>query len=96
MATAPRPAGANAARSTEPSLISIAALAAAGLNRMSFHDTRHGAATLLLAQGVPFKVVQEALGHATIAVTADVYGHLLPELQRDAAGRMEKALAEAV
>lgn len=54
------------------------------------------AATLLLSQGVPLKVVQEALGHATIAVTADVYGHLLPELQKDAARRMDDALRGAV
>jgi len=54
----------------------------AELPRSRFHDLQHGAATLLLSQGVPLKVVQEALGHATIAVTADVYGHLL-ELQKD-------------
>ncbi len=36
--------------------------------------------------------VQEALGHATISVTANVYGHLLPELQKDAAKRMDRAL----
>jgi integrase len=43
-------------------------------------------------QGVPKDVVREALGHATIAVTADVYGHLLPERQKDAAKRMDDAL----
>ena len=72
------------------------ALEAAKLPRQRFHDLRHGAASLLLAQGVPLKVVQEALGHATISVTADVYGHLLPELQKDAAIRMDQALRGAV
>jgi integrase len=69
-----------------------AALKAAGLPRTRFHDLRHGAATLYLAQGVPLRVVQEILGHATISVTADVYGHLVPELQKDAADRMDDAL----
>ena len=72
------------------------ALEVAKLPRQRFHDLRHGAASLLLAQGVPLKVVQEALGHATISVTADVYGHLLPELQKDAAIRMDQALRGAV
>ena len=71
-------------------------LSAAGIPRQRFHDLRHGAASLLLAQGVPMKVVQESLGHATISVTADVYGHLLPELQKDAAKRMDRALRGAV
>lgn len=68
----------------------------AGLPRVRFHDLRHGAATLMLSQGVPLKVVQETLGRATIAVTADVYGHLLPELQKDAAQRMDNALRGTV
>jgi integrase len=37
-------------------------------------------------------VVQEILGHATISITADVYGHLVPELQKEAASRMDDAL----
>lgn len=73
-----------------------AALEAEKLPRQRFHDLRHGTASLLLAQGVPLKVVQEALGHATIAVTADVYAHLLPELQKDAANRMDDALKVAL
>ena len=73
-----------------------AALEAAGLPRQRFHDLRHGAATLYLAQGVPLKVVQEILGHATISITADVYGHLVPELQQDAASRMDDALGTAL
>lgn len=71
-------------------------LSAADIPRQRFHDLRHGAASLLLAQGVPMKVVQESLGHATISVTADVHGHLLPELQKDAAKRMDRALKGAV
>lgn len=64
-----------------------AKLAALGLPRQRFHDLRHAAATFLLAQGVPLRVVMEVLGHSTITTTANVYGHVLPELQRDAMDR---------
>ncbi len=64
----------------------------AGVRRVRFHDLRHGAATLLLEQGVPMKVVQDVLGHAQISMTADLYSHVVPELRRDAAERMREAL----
>lgn len=67
-------------------------LAKAGLTRLRFHDTRHAYATLSLAAGVPLRVVQEALGHTSIALTAAVYAHVLPELQRDAGKRLDEAL----
>lgn len=67
-------------------------LAAAELPRMRFHDLRHGAATLLLAQGVHPRVVMETLGHSTIAVTMNVYSHVVPALQRDAADLLDAAL----
>jgi len=49
----------------------------AGLGEWSPHEFRHTAASLMIASGVPLKQVSEALGHSSIAVTADVYGHLL-------------------
>jgi integrase len=64
-------------------------LAAAGLPRIRFHDLRHGAASLLLAKGVHPRVVMEMLGHSTIALTMNVYSHVIPELQREAADQME-------
>jgi integrase len=67
-------------------------LAVAGLPRMRFHDLRHAYATLSLAAGVPLRVVQEALGHTSIAVTAAVYAHVLPELQREAGERLSETL----
>jgi integrase len=67
-------------------------LAAAGLPRMRFHDLRHGAASLLLAQGVHARVVMEMLGHSTIALTMNTYSHVIPELQREAAYQMEAVL----
>lgn len=67
-------------------------LKAAGLPRHRFHDLRHDCATLLLAQGVPMRVVMETLGHSQISLTMDTYSHVLPDLQREAAAKMDKAL----
>jgi integrase len=50
-----------------------------GFPRIRFHDLRHSHATQLLASGVHPKVVQERLGHSTIAVTMDIYSHVTPE-----------------
>ena len=65
----------------------------AGLPRIRFHDLRHTAASLLLAENVNPKVVQEMLGHSSIAVTMDTYSHVLPSLQADAAEKMDRLLA---
>lgn len=51
----------------------------AGIRHARLHDARHTAATLLLAQKVPPRVVMEILGHSTIAVTQNIYGHVMPE-----------------
>jgi integrase len=50
---------------------------AAGLGAWSPHELRHSAASLMLAAGTDLKVVSETLGHSSIRITADVYGHLL-------------------
>lgn len=63
-----------------------------GLGRWSPHELRHSAASLLLAQGVPLKVISETLGHSSIRVTADIYGHLLDDARSEAATAMESAL----
>jgi integrase len=60
-----------------------------------FHTLRHTAASLMLAGGVPMKVVSDALGHSSIAITADVYAHVTPELRREAAAALDKALGGA-
>ena len=65
----------------------------AGLPPMRFHDLRHACASLLLVQGVHPRVVMETLGHSQISVTMNTYSHVLPALQRDAADKMELALA---
>ena len=69
--------------------------AQAGLRRQRFQDLRHCAASLLLAQGLGLREIMEVLGHSTIALTANLYTHLAPAMMRDAAARMDKALAFA-
>lgn len=64
-------------------------LAQAGLPHMRFHDLRHSAATILLAAGVHPKMVQELLGHSTIAMTMDIYSHVLPPMQQEVANKMD-------
>jgi integrase len=66
-------------------------LAAAGLRNARPHDARHTAATLLLEQGVDIRVVQEILGHSSLAVTKR-YTHVTSKLAEEAAAKMGKAL----
>lgn len=67
-------------------------LALAGLPRIRFHDLRHTAATLALLARVNPKVVSEMLGHASVSITLDLYSHVLPDMQQDAAAVMAKVL----
>ena len=64
----------------------------AGLPMIRFHDLRHTAATLLLAQGVHPKIVQERLGHSQISLTLDTYSHILPGMGREAASKLDALL----
>ena len=68
-------------------------LRAAGLPQTTtLHDLRHTHATLLLGEGIHPKVVSERLGHSTVAITLDLYSHMIPGLQQDAACRADAAL----
>jgi integrase len=64
----------------------------AGLGHWHPHEARHSAASVMLAQGIPLEVVSEILGHSSIYITKDVYGHLVEGMKRDAAKRMAAAL----
>jgi integrase len=63
-----------------------------GLSVIRLYDLRHTAATLALAASVPPKVVAEQLGHASAAFTLDIYSHLLPHMQEQAAMKVEQVL----
>jgi integrase len=67
-------------------------LKAAGLPTIRLYDLRHTAATVALIAGVPPKVVSEMLGHASAAFTLDVYAHVLPHMQDQAAAQVEALL----
>ena len=67
-------------------------LKSAGLPRIRFHDLRHTAATLLLGRGVHPKIVSEMLGHSTIAITLDLYSHVTPTMQREAAAVLDTVM----
>jgi integrase len=68
-------------------------LKAAGIPRqLRIHDLRHTYASLALQRGVPLLVVSRQLGHASIAITADIYGHLVPNATREAATAWEAIL----
>ena len=63
-----------------------------GLPHQRFHDLRHACASLLLAQGLDLKVIQEILGHSTITITADLYAHVMMGAKRQAAAQMDAML----
>jgi integrase len=67
-------------------------LAAANIPHVRFHDLRHTAATLLLAQGVDPRTIMETLGHSQISLTLNTYAHVLPALQSAAADKMHAIL----
>lgn len=64
----------------------------AKVKRITFHGLRHTSATLLLLAGVSPKVVSERLGHKGIEITLDIYSHVLPSMQEDAAEKLAAIL----
>jgi integrase len=62
------------------------------LARLRFHDLRHAHATHLLANGVHPKVASERLGHSKVGITLDLYSHVIPGMQADAAATVDAAL----
>lgn len=68
------------------------AAARLGLPVIRFHDQRHTAATVALADGENPKVVQQRLGHADISMTLNRYGHVTAAIQHAATERLEKLL----
>ncbi|MHC5232786.1 site-specific integrase [Brucella sp. LJL56] len=68
----------------------------AELPRIRFHDLRHTHATQLLAAGVHPKIASERLGHSTIGITLDLYSHVMPGMQANAAAQIDAMITRAV
>jgi integrase len=66
------------------------------LPRIRFHDLRHSHATHLLAGNIHPKIASERLGHSKVGITLDLYSHVLPGMQADAAARVDLAAREAI
>jgi integrase len=65
------------------------------LPRIRFHDLRHAHATHMLSSGIHPKVASERLGHSKVGITLDLYSHVMPGMQEDAAAKMDAALRAA-
>ena len=65
----------------------------AGLREIRIHDTRHTYASLLLSDGASPVYVKEQLGHSSIQITVDIYGHLIPSSNRDAVNGLDRQLS---
>ena len=66
----------------------------AGLpSTIGLHTLRHSAASVMLTNGVPLKVVSEILGHSSIAITGDIYVHVAPDVASSALATLGDALA---
>jgi len=66
----------------------------AGLPEIRFHDLRHFFASMLIAQGESPKYISDQLGHASIQITFDTYGHLFPQAKAEASAKLEKRMFE--
>lgn len=66
-----------------------ALVTSAAVPRIRLHDLRHTHATLGLAAGIPAKVMSERLGHAKVGITLDLYSHVVPGMQEEAAAKLE-------
>lgn len=62
------------------------------LPKIRYHDLRHTYASLLLEADVDLKVVSEMLGHSSMAITADIYTHVLDSLKQDASDKLNELL----
>ncbi len=68
------------------------ALRRAELRQIRFHDLRHTYASLLINNNENIKYISEQMGHASVQITLDRYGHLFPNAKREAVMRLEKSL----
>ena len=69
---------------------------AAGLEPIAFHEARHTFASLMIAAGVNAKALSTYMGHASVTMTFDRYGHLMPGNEDEARDRLDAYLASRV
>lgn len=74
----------------------IKKIRASGLPVRRLHDLRHSHATQLLASGIHPKIASERLGHSKVGITLDLYSHVMPGMQEDAAARIDVAVRKAM
>jgi integrase len=70
----------------------IPATEAAGLPGLDIHELRHTAASLMIRAGADPKLIQTQIGHASIAITYDVYGHLFPDRLDELADKLDELI----
>ncbi|HUX48704.1 MAG TPA: site-specific integrase, partial [Dehalococcoidia bacterium] len=68
----------------------------AQLHNVRFHDLRHTFASLMLLRGAKPKVISEALGHASVAFTMDIYSHIIEGMQSEAMALLDEVLPAGV
>jgi integrase len=68
----------------------------AGSENVRFHDLRHSFASLMLLRGAKPKVISEALGHASVAFTKDIYSHIIQGMQSEAMALLDGVLPSGV
>lgn len=68
----------------------------AGLGHVRFHDLRHTFASLMLLRGAKPKVISEALGHASVGFTMDIYSHIIEGMQQDAMALLDEVLPAGI
>ena len=66
-----------------------------GLKDITFHDLRHTFASLLISKNIPIKYIQRQMGHSSIKMTMDTYGHLMPDVYDQAINVLEEIANEA-
>ena len=64
--------------------------------KIRFHDLRHTHATMLLRKDVHHKIVSERLGHSSISITLDTYSHVLPDMQKEAAEKLNDLMTQSM
>jgi integrase len=90
----PRPCDSPVSSGTALRAFKAAAKRAGLPSSVGLHTLRHSAASVMMASGVPLKIVSDILGHASVAITGDIYGHVSPDVSREAAAKLAAALSE--